>query len=326
MPVQIGEAQETMFEPFEDGLNSSLNELARLVEGVVEPTGAPELKDAFDAHRRLGPVWALRAVRPTKPGHALYTPMLCVVAQGAKQLSIGEESYRYDRGRFLLNSVALPASGQVVEASREKPCLWVMIELDPALVASVIVEAGLSQPVSGAPLRAMQASSIDAALLDAVVRLARAFESPDDADFLMPLALREIIYRLLKGNQAARLHQIAANGGQSQRVMGAIDWLRQNFDQPLSLSRLARECGMSLSALHHHFKAVTAMSPLQFQKQMRLQEARRLMVSGDLDAAHAGQKVGYDDPSHFSRDYRRFFGLPPRQHVARVRGEVAQLS
>lgn len=314
-----------MFDTFENGLNSSLNELARLVESVVEPTGAHEtFKDAFDAHARFGPVWALRASRPTKPGHALYRPMLCVIAQGAKQLSLGQEVFLYDRGRFLLNSVALPAAGQVIEASREKPCLWVMIELDPALVASVIVEAGLSHPVSGAPLRAMQASSIDAALLDAVVRLARGFESPDDAGFLAPLALREIIYRLLKGNQAARLHQIAASGGQTQRVMGAIEWLRQNFDQPLSLSRLARECGMSLSALHHHFKTVTAMSPLQFQKQMRLQEARRLMMSGDLDAAGAGHKVGYDDPSHFSRDYRRFFGYPPRQHVARVRGEVAQ--
>lgn len=310
----------TAFEVAQSDLDDALHELARLVDGVVQPNGPHE---PYDAHRKLGPVWALRSCRLTEPGHALYGPMLCVVAQGGKQVLLGDECHVYNRGRFMLNSVALPAAGQVIEASPAQPCLWVMIELDPALVGSVIVEAGRSPAGSSRPQRAMEASLINRPLLDAVVRLARLFESPQDFDFLAPLALREIIYRLLQSDQAARLHQIASHGGQSQRVMGAIEWLRHNFDQPLSIEALARQCGMSVSALHHHFKEVTAMSPLQFQKQMRLQEARRLMISQDLDAASAGFKVGYDDPSYFSRDYRRFFGAPPRRHVARIQGEVA---
>ncbi len=295
-------------------LSAALGELARLVDGAIE-VGQP--------HARLGPVWALRAWEPTQPTHALYTPLLCLMAQGSKQALLGDECFVYEAGHFLLNSVALPAAGQVLEASPQRPCLWMMIELDAALVASVIVEAGMSKPVSSAPLRAMESSPMDRPLLEAVVRLARLFESPQDADFLAPLALREIIYRLLRSGQAARLHQIASHGGQAHRVVRAVEWLRLNFDKPLSIEKLARESGMSLSALHHHFKDVTAMSPLQFQKQMRLQEARRLMIGQGLDAASAGLRVGYGDPSYFSRDYRRFFGEPPRRHVSRVRSQIS---
>ena len=302
-----------------DDLSASLEELARLVERVVKPGDSDSY---YDAHARLGPVWALKSLRPTQPGHGLYAPMLCVVAQGAKQVVLGDECHLYDQGRFLLNSVALPAAGQVIEATPARPCLWVMIELDPALVESVILEAGRG-PSPSKPQHAMEAALLDRPLLDATLRLARLLESPPDFDFLAPLALREIIYRLLRSDQAARLHQIASHGAKSQRVVRAVDWLRDNFTESLSIEKLARQSGMSVSALHHHFKIVTSMSPLQFQKQMRLQEARRLMVSQDLDAASAGYKVGYDDPSYFSRDYRRFFGYPPRQHVARVRDEVA---
>ncbi len=299
-------------------LDSSLNELARLVERVAHPSRADE---PYDAHRRLGPLWALRASQPTAPGHALYMPMLCVIAQGAKQLLLGDECHVYDRGRFLLNSVALPAAGQVIEATPARPCLWVMIELDPALVESVIVDAGRSSALSQ-PQHAMEASFLDQPLLDATLRLAHLLESPPDFDFLAPLALREIVYRLLRSDQKGRFEQIALHGAKSHRVMHAIEWLRNNFDQPLSIEKLARQSNMSVSALHHHFKTVTSMSPLQFQKQMRLQEAKRLMMSQDLDAASAGLQVGYEDASYFNREYRRFFGLPPRQHVARARGEI----
>ena len=306
--------------PVQDDLALALRELAWLVSRAVEPSGA---EGPYDAHRHLGPTWAMRASRPTELAHAMYTPMLCVIAQGAKQLVVGGESHLYDAGRFMLNSVALPAAGQVLVASREEPCLWIMVELDAALVASVIVEAGFSGKGTVAPQPSATASSIDRPLLDAVVRLARLFESPGDMRFLAPLALREIIYRLLQGGQAARLHQIASHGARAHRVVRAIEWLLNNFDKPLILEALARDSGMSLSSLHHHFKDVTAMSPLQFQKQMRLQEARRLMVSQGLDAASAGLRVGYQDSSYFSRDYRRFFGDPPRRHAARARGEAA---
>ena len=290
----------------------ALRELAFVIEGATAPgkSGAS-----------VGSVSAMRSTQPTDPLHALHTPVLCVVAQGQKQILLGDERITYNAGDFLLNSVTLPATGQVISASPESPCLWLVIELDPAVVGSVIVEAGLANRRPNAPLRAMEASRLSRPLLDAVVRLARGFKSPHDAPFLAPLALREIIYHLGTGEQGARLHQIVAGGAQIQRVMRAIAWVRQNFDQPLSLDALAKEAGMSLSALHRHFKDVTALSPLQFQKQMRLQEAKRLMMSQDMDAAGAGYKVGYDDASYFNRDYRRFFGHPPRQHMALVRSE-----
>ena len=294
-------------------LDGPLELLVQLVNRVVKPSG-PESDG--DAHARWGPVWALRSSQPTEPIHALSTPMLCITAQGAKQVLLGDERHVYDRGRFLLNSVTLPAASQIIEATAQHPCLWVSIELDAALVGSVIAEAGVSTSPAPKPQRAMEVSSLDGPLLDAVLRLTQLFESPGDADFLAPLLLREIVYRLLRGTQAARLHQIASHGGKALRVMRAIEWLHHNFAQPLSIEQLAKQSGMSQSALHQHFKEVTAMSPLQFQKQMRLQEAKRLMVSQGLDAAGAGYKVGYDDPSYFSRDYRRFFGAPPRQHVA----------
>lgn len=295
-------------------LAPSLRELAECVERAVPPG---------ESQCRIGPLWALRETKPTIPLPALYTPMLCVIAQGSKQILLGDERYVYDTGRFLLNSIAVPAAGGVLEATPLRPCLWVMVELDPALVASVVVEAGLSRPIPSAPLRTMEASPIDRPTLDAVVRLARLFDSPGDAGFLVPLALREVIYRLLTGDQAPRLHQIASQGSGTNRVVRAIEWLRDNYTKPLAIDTLARESGMSASALHHHFKDVTAMSPLQFQKQLRLQEAKRLMMGEGLDAASAGIRVGYEDPSYFSREYRRFFGDPPRRHVMRTRNEVA---
>lgn len=292
-----------------EALAPVLRDLAGLVDGAV-PLG--------ESHVRRGPVWALRATRPSAPAHAMYTPMLCVIAQGRKQLRVGDDLYVYDAGRFLLNTVAVPGSGQVVEASAERPCLWVMIELDPALVLSVMSEARL--PVRPEPpRRAMETNPIDAPTLDAVVRLARLFSAPGDAGFLAPLLMREIFYRLLAGDQGARLRQVAAQGGSAHRVARAVEWLRDHFDRPFSVEELAYECGMSPSSLHHQFKEVTAMSPLQFQKRMRLQEANRLMVAEGLDAASAGLRVGYEDPAYFSREYRRFFGDPPRRHVARAR-------
>ena len=301
-------------------LNNSLDELAHIIERAV---ARGESLGDFDAHVRLASLWALRANRPTAPSHAIYTPMLCVMAQGAKQITLGAQALVYNRGRFLLNSVALPASGQVIEATPHRPCLWIMLELDAATIASVIVESGLIIPAGAAPLPAMETPAINVNLLDAVVRLARLFEAPGDAPFLATLLMREIVYRLLQTDQAPRLLQIAAGGGQTQRVLSAIEWVRCNFDKPLKLEALARETGMSLSALHHHFKDVTGLSPLQFGKQMRLQEAKRLMLAGELDAASAGGRVGYDDPSHFSRDYRRFFGAPPRRHVEDLLRAVA---
>lgn len=213
---------------------------------------------------------------------------------------------------------------QVIEASPKRPYLSLRLDLDPTLVGSVLVEAGHSSPQNQAEVRAINVSALDTSLLDAVVRLARLLDTPGEAPFLAPLITREIVYRLLRGEQRDRLRHIAVLGGHTHRIARAIERLRREFDRPLRIDDIAGELGMSVSGFHHHFKAVTAMSPLQFQKRLRLQEARRLMLGEDLDAASAGYRVGYDDASYFNREYKSFFGLPPLRDVERLRAVARQ--
>ncbi len=182
-----------------------------------------------------------------------------------------------------------------------------------------MVEAGHPSSQNYADVRAINVSSLDAGLLDAVVRLVRLLDTPNEAPFLAPLITREIIYRLWMGEQRDRLRHIAASGGYTPHITKAIERLHEDFDQPLRIGGIARELGMSVSGFHHHFKAVTAMSPLQFQKRLRLQEARRLMLGEGLDATSAGIRVGYGSPSQFSREYHRRFGAPPLSDIARLR-------
>jgi AraC-like DNA-binding protein len=182
-----------------------------------------------------------------------------------------------------------------------------------------MVEAGLPSPRSEASVKAIDVSPLDPSLLDATVRLVRLLDSPREYRVLAPLVTREIVYRLLMGEQGGRLRHVAILGGQVHRIARAVERLRNDYDKPLRIDGLARELGMSVSGFHHHFKGVTAMSPLQFQKQLRLQEARRLMLGEDLDAASAGFRVGYEDASQFSREYKRLFGEPPMRDVERLR-------
>jgi len=264
-----------------------------------------------------------RSSTALEPLHGVLEPSLCVIAQGSKEVLLGESRYRYDPAHYLLATVELPSVGQVLDASKERPYLSLRLELAPTLVSAVMVEAGLSSPPPGsADVRAVAVSPLDVDLLDAVVRLVRLLDAPADARVLLPLVAREIIYRLLVGDQGSRLRHLAASGGYTSRIVSAVERLRQDFDQPLSIEQLARELGMSVSGFHHHFKAVTAMSPLQFQKRLRLQEARRLMLGEDLDAASAAYRVGYQDASHFNREYKSLFGVPPMRDVQRLRGEA----
>jgi AraC-like DNA-binding protein len=267
----------------------------------------------------IGPVHMYRTSAPGDPVHGVYDPSLCVVAQGRKQLLLGDDRRVYDADHYFLNSVALPVVVQVVQASKARPYLCVGIQLDPALISSVLVEAGLPEPLAQPPLSAVDVSLIDFSLLDAVVRLVRLLDSPEDARVLAPLVLREIVYRLLMGAQSARLRQIASLGGQTRRIARAIEWLRHNFDKPMRIETLGKDLGLSPSGLHAHFRSVTGMSPLQYQKKLRLQEARRLMLTEHLDAASAGFRVGYNDASQFNREYRRMFGAPPSRDVAQIR-------
>jgi AraC-like DNA-binding protein len=246
-------------------------------------------------------------------------PAVCFIAQGAKEVHLGEQRYRYDPEHYLLATVEIPVRGVVVTASNSMPYLGLRVELDPALVGSVMVEAGLVATQYATDAKALCVSRVNSDLLDAATRLVRLLETPKEAKMLIPQAKREIVLRLLVGEQGHRLRQLPAPGGQTQRIARALERLRQDFDRPLSIEELAKELGMSSTRFHHHFKAVTDMSPLQFQKQLRLQEARRLMLGEDLDAASAAYRVGYEDAAHFNREYKRFFGLPPMRDVGQLR-------
>jgi AraC-like DNA-binding protein len=290
-----------------------------LVERVARAVGEDGAVEA------PGGLRLLRRSSPTPKDHGVSSPAFCVIAQGSKEVLLGDDCYRYDADHYLITAAALPAATRVTEASEERPYLGVVLGLDPALVGSVMVEAGHPAPRGLSAVRAFDVSPLDAGLLDAVVRLVGLLDAPaEEARFLRPLVTREIVFRLLRGEQGGRLRQIAVLGGHAHRIARAIERLREDFDRPLRVEDVARESGMSVSGFHHHFKAVTAMSPLQFQKRMRLQEARRLMIGEDLDASSAGYRVGYGDASHFTRDYKRLFGAPPVRDVERLRGAAVE--
>ncbi len=291
------------------------DELVELIARFVCEDGAVELLKGLHLHRSSMPKEAI---------HSVSNPAFCVIAQGSKEVFLGNERYQYDSAHYLLTTAELPLVGHVFDASPERPYLSLRLDLDPTLVGSVMVEAGHVSPRIQAEVRAINVSPLEASLLDAVVRLVRLADTPAEARMLAPLITREIIYRLLMGTQGDRLRHIAILGGQAHRIIRAIDRLRKEFDQPLRIDDIARDLGMSVSGFHHHFKAVTAMSPLQFQKQIRLQEARRLMLGEDLDAASAGYRVGYDNASYFNREYKSLFGVPPMRDVERLRETARQ--
>jgi AraC-like DNA-binding protein len=253
---------------------------------------------------------------------AVYQPAFCMVAQGGKYVLLGKELYRYDPGHYLIFTVDLPLVFHVEEASKEQPYLGLLLKLDSPLVASIMMESGIEAKKRDANVKAIDVSPLDTGMLDAVVRLVRLLDTAVEPKFLVPLTMREIIYRLLAGGQGARLGHLLASAGDTRRISKAIGHLREHFDEPLKIEMIARELGMSVSGFHHHFKSVTAMSPLQFQKQIRLQEARRLMLGEDMDAASAGFRVGYEDPSYFSRDYKKLFGAPPQRDIAKLRSHL----
>ncbi|MGO8951384.1 MAG: AraC family transcriptional regulator N-terminal domain-containing protein [Ktedonobacterales bacterium] len=290
--------------------HAQCEELAERIAEAVRHDGTVE---------PLQGVHLTRASMPLQTLHSVVDACLCVVAQGSKEVLLGESRYRYDPAHYLLATVELPWTSQVLEASRERPYLSLRLDLDPTVIGAVIVEAGFSLPPGPVDMRAMAVSSLDVRLLDAIVRLVRLLDTPDEAKVLLPLIQREIVYRLLVGEQGSRLRHFATRGGYTPQVVRAIERLRQDFDQPLRVESLARELGMSVSGLHQRFKAVTALSPLQFQKRLRLLEARRMMLAEDLDATQVALRVGYCDASHFNREYKSLFGTPPMRDVHQLR-------
>ncbi len=288
---------------------------AELVERIVQI-----LPEDGRAQPMAG-VSLFRASTLTELYHSVLEPSFCLIAQGSKQILVGKIPYRYDPYHYLLATMELPVVSQVVEANQRTPYLSFRLVLDTHLVSSVIVEAGHAASSHQTDVSAYNVSPINAGLLDTVLRLVRLFDTPEDIPVMAPLIKRELVFRLLKGAQGNRLRHIAILGGHSNRITRAVAILHKNFDQPLSIENIAEEMNMSVSGFHQHFKSVTGMTPLQFQKQLRLQEARRLMLSDNLDAASAGYRVGYNDASHFSRDYKRLFGQPPAQDIERLRQE-----
>ena len=308
------------------------------------PANAPVLAELCRLLARHAPVDGVHdtalpgvaAVRASHPGdeigHALHQAALCLIAQGAKRVMLGEEVYVYDASRHLVFSVDLPIGAQVMRATPDEPYLCFRLDLPAQAVADVMLKAGPAPASATAPpavpapeARGLYLSRTSAPLLDAVVRLLRLLDAPDDAAALAPLVQQEIIYRLLRSEEGARLARVARADSQAHRVARAIAWLKTHYAEPLRVEALAQQVHMSASSLHHHFRAVTAMSPLQYQKQLRLQEARRLLLGEVSDAASAGHRVGYESPSQFSREYARLFGVPPARDAARMKQQAASL-
>lgn len=279
------------------------DELASLIgrhatEDGINPTEIPRLN-------------LIRGSRPTGPRHGVHEPALCIVARGKKRVLLGEEAFLYGPEQYLIVSVDLPVVAQVLEADPENPYLCFRLDLDAAMLGELIAQTGLNAAPAKGSGPGLTLSPADPGLLDAVVRLVRLLDTPRDSGVLAPLAEREILYRLLTGDQARIIRRIALSDGRPGQVNCAISWIKDHYREPFSVEAVASEARMSTSALHHHFKAVTNMSPLQYQKRLRLQEARRLILGSALDAATAGFSVGYGSPSQFSREYGRLFGAPP---------------
>jgi AraC-like DNA-binding protein len=264
-----------------------------------------------------------RFSRPTDPLHVLYEPAVFVVVQGRKHVTLGDETYVYDRSQYLTVSMDLPVVGKVVEASPAEPYLCMTLTVDPRDLAALIVETRRQLPSDDHDGRALYVSPLRAPLLEGFLRLVRLLDATEDIPVLAPLILREIDYRLLHSEQFGRLAQMAIGDGRLRRVSGAIAWIKEHFAEPLQIEALAKQVNMSPSALHHHFKAVTAMSPVQYQKRLRLGEARRLLLSGAPSAEAVAYEVGYASASQFSREYARLFGQPPRRDASQVRGASA---
>lgn len=287
-----------------------IKELAELIERNVSVDGTHDTS-----------ISGLRFVRTTQisePVYSVYEPSLCVVAQGSKLVMLGEESYQYDSASYLTASVHLPITGQIIKTSLKNPYLCINLQLDMNQIFEVVQSS--NQVISNdSPGRGLVINQINDSLLEAVLRLTRLLETPQDIPILADGIKREIIYRILQNDQNDSLKHFALVGSQSQRIAKVIGVLNREFAQPLMVNELAKEARMSSSSFYSHFKEVTGMSPIQFQKQLRLQEARRLLLTENLEAAEAAFQVGYESPSHFSREYSRKFGLSPMKDIRRLR-------
>ncbi|MGG7554250.1 AraC family transcriptional regulator [Pseudomonas frederiksbergensis] len=262
-----------------------------------------------------------RREHPSPPVVCMVEPSIILVAQGEKQLWVGGEGYPYDTSRFLITSLDLPANSEVLVASPEQPCLGLTLKLDLRMLAELIVQGDLPPTRDRSVVKSVGIGSVTPAMLASFERLLALLDEPEAIPVLAPLIQREIHYRLLKSDQAARLRQITSVDGQGYRIAKAIDWLKLNYASALRVEELAARVQMSTPTFHHHFRQLTSMSPLQYQKWLRLNEARRLMLNEHQEVSSAAYQVGYESPSQFSREYSRLFGVPPKRDIAMLRGQ-----
>lgn len=290
-------------------LMTTLEEIAAVIARHVS-------SDGFHA-TSIERVTLARSSTVTMPMPNVYRPQLCLVAQGQKEVTLGDRVFRYAPGRYGIVTYDLPVTGQVIEATPENPYLCLFLDFDPVMLGQLALQVPTPKPLTQ-PI-GKTVSDADADLLDAVLRLLRLLDGPAPLPVLGPLAEQEILYRLLAGTDGDRMRHITFGEGRTARIGRAIAWIGKNFRSRFSIAQLAAEAGMSPSSLHEHFRAVTAMTPLQFQKQLRLQDARSLMLTEGIDVSTAALLVGYESLSQFSREYRRHFGEPPARDIARLR-------
>ncbi|MEP1080336.1 AraC family transcriptional regulator [Leptolyngbya sp. PL-A3] len=266
----------------------------------------------------IAPLEFIRESAPTVL-RAVYEPTLCIIVQGQKETLLGQETYRYGAAQYLVVTVDLPLNGTIVEATPNQPYLCFKLNLDATGLWDIIDQIGRSPDQTEGSVRGLFVSDADASLIECATRLTRLLDRPQDIQFLAPMMIREIYYRLLMGEQSEAVWQIATAGSHMQRIAAVIKQIKSEFTKTLRMEDLAKQARMSSASFHRHFKAVTSMSPLQYQKQLRLLEARRLMLAENADATHAAYQVGYESPSQFSREYSRMFGAPPMKDVERLR-------
>jgi AraC-like DNA-binding protein len=299
----------------------SLRETAGNLTRQQELTARVARLAPFDGtHQSALPSLALtRSSVPTLRMPTVYQPCLGIVVQGRKRAVLNDEVFHYDALNYLVVSVTLPGMGQVLDATPEHPYLSLRLNLDLEEIARLVLELGDRASSPATADRGLYVARLDEPLLDAVLRMVKLLDTPEDIGILAPVIQREVYYRVLRGELGSRLVDLAQSAGGNHRIVRAIEWLKQHYAASLRIEELAGAVHMSPSALHHRFKAVTAMSPLQYQKQLRLHEARRLMFADGIESATAGHRVGYESASQFSREYRRLFGAPPRSEIARLR-------
>ncbi|MER7441717.1 AraC family transcriptional regulator [Micromonospora avicenniae] len=291
-----------------------LDELRALLARHARPDGATAIDGVL--------ISKVEAADP--PSASMTDTVFALIAQGAKRLALGDRVYDYHAGQFLVASVDLPVTGHFTEASPQLPALGFGLTLQPTAVAELLLRAapGDLPPVTGPPPLGIAVSDASDDLLDAVVRLLRLLERPRDVAVLAPLIKREILWRLISGEQGAAVRQLGLADSSLAHISRAVRWIRDHYTRSFRVEDVARMAGMSTSAFYRNFQAVTAMSPIQFQKQIRLHEARLLLATRSSDVTGVGHRVGYDSPSQFSREYRRQFGVPPSQDAARLRGST----